>query len=149
MVSVEPPDKSTPVPAKPKDGALVPTGPTAQATLAARSAPVEVKQQQPRDVLRVSEGARTWEFELPDDSSAYEVATFLSREIGMGEGTIYPLMRRMQAEGLLEDYLVESPSGPPRRYYGLTRSGRARLQSQRDTWQEFSRSIDRIVRSAR
>ena len=83
------------------------------------------------------------------DNYAYEIATFLSREIGMGEGTIYPLMRRMQAEGLLEDYLVESPSGPPRRYYRLTRSGRARLQTQRDTWQEFSRSIDRIVRSAR
>lgn len=67
----------------------------------------------------------------------------------MGEGTIYPLMRRMQAEGLLEDYLVDSPSGPPRRYYRLTRAGRTRLQSQRDTWQEFARSIDRIVRSVR
>lgn len=83
------------------------------------------------------------------DNYAYEIATFLAREIGMGEGTIYPLMRRMQSDGLLDDYLVESPSGPPRRYYRLTRAGRARLSAQRETWDEFSRAIDRIVRSSR
>jgi PadR family transcriptional regulator PadR len=83
------------------------------------------------------------------DNYAYEIATHLSREIGMGEGTIYPLMRRMLTDGLLEDYLVDSPSGPPRRYYRLTRAGRARLQSQRELWQTFARSIERIVRSAK
>jgi PadR family transcriptional regulator PadR len=83
------------------------------------------------------------------DNYAYEIATQLAREIGMGEGTIYPLMRRMQSEGLLEDYLVDSPAGPPRRYYRLTKSGRARLQSQRETWQTFARAIDRILRNAR
>jgi len=83
------------------------------------------------------------------DNYAYEIATFLAREIGMGEGTIYPLMRRMQTDGLLDDYLVDSPSGPPRRYYKLTRAGRARLAAQRDTWDAFSRAIDRIVRDSR
>ena len=83
------------------------------------------------------------------DNYASEIATFLAREIGMGEGTIYPLMRRMQTEGLLENYLVDSPTGPPRRYYRVTRAGRARLQAQRESWQTFSRAIDRIVRSAR
>jgi len=84
-----------------------------------------------------------------EDNYAYEIATFLAREIGMGEGTIYPLVRRMQTDGLLDDYLVDSPSGPPRRYYRLTRAGRARLSAQLRTWNEFSRSIDRIVRNAR
>jgi PadR family transcriptional regulator PadR len=83
------------------------------------------------------------------DNYAYEIATYLAKEIGMGEGTIYPLMRRMQADGLLEDYLVDSPAGPPRRYYRLTRAGRARLQAQRDTWHEFSRSIDRVLRNSK
>jgi PadR family transcriptional regulator PadR len=84
-----------------------------------------------------------------EDNYAYEIATFLAREIGMGEGTIYPLVRRMQSDGLLDDYLVDSPSGPPRRYYRLTKAGRARLNAQRHTWDEFSRAIDRIVRNAR
>ena len=39
-----------------------------------------------------------------EDNYAYEIATFLAREIGMGEGTIYPLVRRMQTDGLLDDY---------------------------------------------
>jgi PadR family transcriptional regulator, regulatory protein PadR len=84
-----------------------------------------------------------------EDNYAYEIAAHLSREIGMGEGTIYPLVRRMQAESLIEDYLVDSPSGPPRRYYRLTKAGRASLNSQRESWNTFSRAIDRIVRSAR
>ncbi len=41
------------------------------------------------------------------DSYAYEIASRLSDAIDMGEGTIYPLMRRMQSDGLVETYLVE------------------------------------------
>ena len=41
------------------------------------------------------------------DSYAYEIASRLAEAIGMGEGTIYPLMRRMQTDGLVETYLVE------------------------------------------
>ena len=83
------------------------------------------------------------------DNYAYEIATYLAQEIDMGEGTIYPLMRRMQGDDLLEDYLSDSPSGPPRRYYRLTRAGRARLAEQRATWERFSRSIDRVLKAAR
>ena len=46
------------------------------------------------------------------DSYAYEIASSLADSIGMGEGTIYPLMRRLQNDGLVETYLVESSSGP-------------------------------------
>ena len=54
------------------------------------------------------------------DNYAYEIASRLADDIGMGEGTIYPLMRRMQSDGLVETYLVESPAGPSRKYYRLT-----------------------------
>lgn len=82
------------------------------------------------------------------DSYAYEIATHLAAEIGMGEGTIYPLMRRMQADGLLEDYLVESSSGPPRRYYRLSKTGRASLSAKRETWEAFSRAVDKLLKGA-
>lgn len=82
------------------------------------------------------------------DSYAYEIATRLAAEIGTGEGTVYPLMRRMQADGLLDDYLVESSSGPPRRYYRLSKVGRASLSAQRKTWEAFSRAIDRLLKEA-
>ena len=47
------------------------------------------------------------------DAYAYDIAARLAAAIDMGEGTIYPLMRRMQSDGLVDTYLVESPAGPP------------------------------------
>ena len=48
------------------------------------------------------------------DGYAYDIAARLAKGIDMGEGTIYPLMRRLQSDGLVESYLQESASGPPR-----------------------------------
>jgi len=80
-----------------------------------------------------------------DDSYAYEIASRLSDAIGMGEGTIYPLMRRMQTDGLVETYLVESSSGPSRKYYRLTTSGRAALEGQTVEWRAFAQAVDALV----
>ena len=62
---------------------------------------------------------------------AYEIASTLAAGVDMGEGTIYPLMRRMQNDGLVDTRLVESNSGPPRKYYRLTSSGRAAFTAQK------------------
>jgi PadR family transcriptional regulator PadR len=79
------------------------------------------------------------------DSYAYEIASTLSDAIDMGEGTIYPLMRRMQAEGQVETYLVESPSGPSRKYYRLTDAGRRALEVQTTEWRAFARAVGAIL----
>lgn len=79
------------------------------------------------------------------DSYAYEIASQLAKDIDMGEGTIYPLMRRLQADGLVDTYLVESPSGPPRKYYRLTEAGRASFISQKAEWTAFTRAVDAIL----
>lgn len=80
-----------------------------------------------------------------DDSYAYEIASRLSDAIGMGEGTIYPLMRRMQTDGLVETYLVESSSGPSRKYYRLTDAGRRALDGQTREWRAFARAVDALI----
>src|SRR5580704_8467266 len=79
------------------------------------------------------------------DSYAYEIASRLADAIGMGEGTIYPLMRRMQGDGLVETYLVESSSGPPRKYYRLTPRGRDAFTAQRDAWRAFADAVEDIL----
>jgi PadR family transcriptional regulator PadR len=79
------------------------------------------------------------------DSYAYEIAARLSEGIGMGEGTIYPLMRRLQNEGLVETYLVESPAGPSRKYYRLTASGTASFAAQKEAWAAFSSAVHGIL----
>ena len=79
------------------------------------------------------------------DSYAYEIASRLSDAIGMGEGTIYPLMRRMQTDGLVETYLVESSSGPSRKYYRLTAAGRRALDGQTGEWRAFARAVEALI----
>lgn len=82
------------------------------------------------------------------ESYAYEIASQMSDAIGMGEGTIYPLMRRLQAEGHVETYLEESPSGPSRKYYRLTEAGRASFISQRAAWGSFASAVESILGGA-
>lgn len=79
------------------------------------------------------------------DSYAYEIASRLADSIGMGEGTIYPLMRRLQTDGLVETYLVESSSGPSRKYYRLTEAGKASFNSQKSAWTSFSGAVAGIL----
>ena len=83
------------------------------------------------------------------DSYAYEIASRLADAIGMGEGTIYPLMRRLQSDGLVETYLVESPAGPPRKYYRLTEAGKKRFESQSAAWRSFAGAVETILGGAK
>ena len=82
------------------------------------------------------------------ESYAYEIASQMSDAIGMGEGTIYPLMRRLQNDGLVDTYLVESSSGPPRKYYRLTDGGRSSFGSQKAAWASFSQAMQDILGGA-
>ncbi len=75
------------------------------------------------------------------DSYGYDIASRLAGAIDMGEGTIYPLMRRMQKDGLVSTYLVESNAGPPRKYYRLTGNGRDSLHTQKRAWTDFTRAV--------
>jgi PadR family transcriptional regulator, regulatory protein PadR len=79
------------------------------------------------------------------DGYGYDIASLLSLLIGMGEGTIYPLMRRMQADGLVNTYLEESNSGPPRKYYQLTKAGHAALAAQKAEWNSFVVAVAKIL----
>jgi PadR family transcriptional regulator PadR len=79
------------------------------------------------------------------DNYGYEIASRLMQEVGMGEGTIYPLMRRMQDDGLVTTYLVEAPGGPPRKYYRMTEAGRTTLKAQRGEWKSFMQSVEKML----
>ena len=83
-----------------------------------------------------------------EDGYAYDIASRLAEDIGMGEGTIYPLMRRMQTDGLVKTYLTESSSGPPRKYYRLSEAGKENFTSQQAAWKSFSGAVESILGGA-
>ena len=61
------------------------------------------------------------------------------------EGTLYPLLTRLKNNGILTYRWEESPSGPPRKYFGLTPTGKDLLQQLQDEWKAISDSIGRVT----
>lgn len=62
--------------------------------------------------------------------------------LGMTEGTIYPLLSRLRGQGWIQARLEESPSGPARKYYALTREGRRILTAMNEHWDALGASVD-------
>ncbi|MGD0448768.1 MAG: PadR family transcriptional regulator [Candidatus Dormibacteria bacterium] len=62
------------------------------------------------------------------------------------EGTIYPLLSRLRKDGRVETSWRESDSGPPRRYYRLTESGRESLERFAREWERFRDSVNAILK---
>jgi PadR family transcriptional regulator PadR len=61
------------------------------------------------------------------------------------EGTIYPLLSRLRRDGLVETTWRESESGPPRRYYRLTREGQRALDTFVRDWTRFRDAVDAVL----
>jgi PadR family transcriptional regulator, regulatory protein PadR len=61
------------------------------------------------------------------------------------EGTVYPLLTRIREEGLVETFWEESPQGPARRYYRLTRDGRRALSNFAEQWARFRDTVDSLL----
>ncbi len=62
------------------------------------------------------------------------------------EGTLYPLLSRLKAEGLAEYDWQESSSGPPRKYFTLTAKGREKLTHMKESWKSLTESITTLLK---
>jgi PadR family transcriptional regulator PadR len=60
------------------------------------------------------------------------------------EGTLYPLLSRLKNADLLKYDWQESKSGPPRKYYSLTKKGEETLSQLKITWKNLNKSINSI-----
>lgn len=65
------------------------------------------------------------------------------------EGSIYPLLSRLQKQGMIEGYLVQSSSGPARKYYRMSDDGKEVLDRWRAEWQEFSVAVEAVLDGGR
>ena len=70
--------------------------------------------------------------------------------LGLSDGTIYPLLNRLQKEGKISALWVEDPgANHPRKYYRLTGDGRALLQAMKSEWSAFRRSLTDLIERER
>lgn len=65
------------------------------------------------------------------------------------EGTLYPLLNRLQKAQLLQYRWAESEAGPPRKYYSLTDAGAAYLSELDGAWQAITGSVESIRKGAK
>ena len=63
----------------------------------------------------------------------------------VSEGTVYPLLSRLKALGLVRSEWVESDAGHPRKYYALTLAGKQRVREMAGMWVRFSTSMSKLL----
>ena len=66
-------------------------------------------------------------------------------QLPVPEGTLYPLLNRLRAEGLVDAEWVEAEAGHPRKYYRLTPEGRRRVVQMVRVWRRFATGIDAVL----
>ena len=60
----------------------------------------------------------------------------------VGEGSIYPLLGRLERDGLVETRRAASNGGPPRKYYSLSPEGERALEAGVGEWQATRDAVD-------
>lgn len=61
------------------------------------------------------------------------------------EGSLYPCLHKLEQSGLIRGEWEEKETGRKRRYYHLTKQGRAILKDKEETWQELTTAVNRIL----
>jgi PadR family transcriptional regulator, regulatory protein PadR len=72
--------------------------------------------------------------------------TLIENNLIASIGTLYPMLIRLRAQGLVTTYEEASASGPVRKYYRLTEAGQDQLDSFRRQWGPFARTVHKLVR---
>jgi len=82
-----------------------------------------------------------------EPSYGYEMARKLEgRGLALvGEGSIYPLLSRLQRGGLVEPFAKTSSDGPPRKYYRIADEGRRQLHSWIGEWRTLTHGVDQVI----
>ena len=75
----------------------------------------------------------------------YELVEALSKRsdgiLAMGQSTLYPLLYNLEAKGLIEAAERTAPTGRERKYYRLTRRGKAELAEKSQQWQAITQAM--------
>ena len=92
-------------------------------------------------VLGILDGQERYGYEIIGQLNVYKNILGEAKE-----GTLYPVLYRLSAEGLVAFRQAEKTGrGSPKKYYSLTDAGRAALKALKDFWFRFSDTVDNIM----
>lgn len=81
------------------------------------------------------------------ETYGYEISKQLE-EYGFGkiaEGTIYPLLLRLEKNGAVESRFIQSDFGPKRKYYSLTEKGLEEVKNFFESYNELNRAVNKLI----
>ncbi len=85
------------------------------------------------------------------DMYGYEMIVELARRsqnmFEMKEGTLYPVLHGLEKARCVEAYEREAPTGRARKYYRLTRTGRACLAEEKASWERYAGAVNAVLRA--
>ena len=84
--------------------------------------------------------------QLREDMYGYSLVKQLNdHDIPMDANTLYPLLRRLEGQGLLESRW-DTAESKPRKYYKITENGLAVLEKTTAFWRNFSANVEELLR---
>ena len=79
------------------------------------------------------------------DAYGYILTQQVKTRLDISESTLYPVLRRLQRDGLLTVY--DRPfQGRNRRYYAITPVGRTQLERRREEWRQFRDGVEELMK---
>ena len=61
------------------------------------------------------------------------------------EGTLYPILHKLESRGLVVSYKEKLDNGRERKYYQITKAGLAQLEHEIEQWETFSSSVNKAI----
>jgi PadR family transcriptional regulator PadR len=91
-------------------------------------------------LLKLLADEPTWGYELVRRLDTHSGGTFRIKE-----GTLYPVLYRLEDEGLIEPEWRQPERGVARKYYRLKKTGQQRLKELIEAWSGFKAAVDAVV----
>lgn len=90
-------------------------------------------------ILKIIENNETYGYEIAEKLQKYGFSE-------ISEGTIYPLLLRLEKNGMINSVKKESAYGPKRKYYSLTETGKKEILEFYTIWVEIQNGINKIFK---
>lgn len=65
------------------------------------------------------------------------------------EGTLYPILHKLENMRWIESYITKAETGKERKYYKITRLGLQQLHEEKKKWKEFQDSLNKVLGGSR
>lgn len=61
------------------------------------------------------------------------------------EGTLYPVLHKLENNGFVKSYIAKGDNGKDRKYYRITNQGKKQFDDEKKKWEVFSHSVNRVI----